>query len=415
MKHVLLIAYYYPPIASGGTERAVKMVKYLRRFGHEVRVLTQTYQRSGQPTASEIRIYDPSHNRHRIGLYKGLWLGRRLYTELLNRAGAPHSIYSWWKQAALKQADAMMASLKPDVILATYPPVEDLEIGLFLAQRFDVPFIADFRDGLLYEPIETRFAKYPCLTAHYTTIEHVIAEQASAIIPAFPALSDYFVEKYACRNVVTMTNGWDADDFVQLPSDLPLDASLFNIVHTGSIGGSYSGRDIRPFLDALHHLLTRSPQIKSLLRVHFVGSLQSRERARMRDLVQEGIIILHGMVPRKKSLAFQTQANLLLLVTSSGRKGAAPGKLFEYLYANTPILALTSEGYTQEILQRTGAGWSIAAHDVPQIARMLSCIVTDQAFYASLHRSEHEIAQFSRAVQMRKLHNVLVTVASERT
>ncbi len=154
---VLLITYYYPPIASGGTERAVKMATYLRRFGHKVLVLTQTYQRSVRPSVPEIRVYDPSHNRHRVGIYTGQWLGLRLYTEFLNRLGIPHSIYSWWKQAVLKQAKPLVTSVKPEVILATYPPIEDLEIGLFLAQHFHLPLVADFRDGLLFEPIETRF------------------------------------------------------------------------------------------------------------------------------------------------------------------------------------------------------------------------------------------------------------------
>ncbi|MCP4397485.1 MAG: glycosyltransferase family 4 protein, partial [bacterium] len=148
MMKVLLIAYYYLPIASGGTERAVKMAAYLRRFGHEVCVLTQTYQRSVQAPPSEVRVYDPSHNKHRVGMYRGLWLGLRLYTELLNRVGIPHSIYRWWKQAVLNKARTIVTSINPDVILATYPPVEDFEIGLFLAQHFNLPLVADFRDGL---------------------------------------------------------------------------------------------------------------------------------------------------------------------------------------------------------------------------------------------------------------------------
>ncbi|GAK60670.1 glycosyltransferase-like protein [Candidatus Vecturithrix granuli] len=407
---ILLIAYYYPPIASGGTERAVKMAAYLRRFGHEVWVLTQTYQPSMQSTPSEIRVYDPSHNRHRVGIYTGQWLGLRLYTELLNRLGIPHSIYSWWKGTVLKQAKSIVTSVKPEVILATYPPVEDLEIGLFLAQQFDLRLVADFRDGFLYEPIETRFQKYTCLAAYYARIEQAVAEHASAVITAFPTLSEYFSEKYDCQNVVTMTNGWDAEDFDQLPEEIPLDPAMFNIVHTGSVGGSYSRRDIRPLLEALHHLLRHDPQLTSRLRVHFVGLLQPRELAAIRDLQHKGVIIYHGMVPRKTALAFQVKANLLLLITSSGRKGAAPGKLFEYLCAKTPVLALASEGYTKDILERTGVGWSVAADDVHQIADLLSRIVSDQAFYASLHRSEQEIAQFSRETQMRKLHEVLMTL-----
>ncbi len=80
---------------------------------------------------------------------------------------------------------------------------------------------------------------------------------------------------------------------------------MFNIVHTGSIGGSYSGRDIRPLLNALRHLLKHHPQLTSRLRIHFVGLLQPRELAAIRDMQHEDIIIYHGVVSRKTALAFR--------------------------------------------------------------------------------------------------------------
>ncbi|MCP5051582.1 MAG: glycosyltransferase family 4 protein, partial [bacterium] len=166
---ILIVAYYYPPINSGGTMRPVKMAKYLPRMGHEVTVLTQTYGKSKIETGNGkpriIRFHDFSHNRNRVGLRRKVqWFKLRMFTELLNMMGIYHSIYSWWKRKVIRNSETIINLVQPDVIIATYPPVETLEIGVYLSKKYNIPLISDFRDGLIFEPIETkRMKQYPCI------------------------------------------------------------------------------------------------------------------------------------------------------------------------------------------------------------------------------------------------------------
>jgi glycosyltransferase involved in cell wall biosynthesis len=188
---ILLIAYYYPPINTGGTTRPLKMAKYLEQFGHDVTVLTHTYEKTRFTEPGIIRIKDISNNKNRRGVKRFSWFLLRIYTEILNRLGIYHSIYSWWKRKVLKNRDKIMEIAKPDMIIATYPPVETLEIGLSLSKKCNIPLISDFRDGLLFEPIEEkRINQYPCIKKTYRSIEKAAVEHSSAVITITSVITD---------------------------------------------------------------------------------------------------------------------------------------------------------------------------------------------------------------------------------
>ena len=409
---ILLIAYYYPPINSGGTERPVKMVKHLPALGHPVTVLTHAYGRAAERTAPPaLRVRDISHNKDRHGVHQLIWYGLRGYVELANRAGRYASIYGWWKNAVLQNAAQIIATTTPDVILATYPPVEDLEIGIALAQRYHIPLVVDFRDGLLFEPIElTRMAQYRCIRAAYQRIERAAVQQAALILTVSPPITDYFRATYQHPQVVTLPNGFDPDDFPS-PSATPCgDPPQFQIVHTGRVGGSYAARSITPFSNALRRVLAAHPELKRTVRVHFVGALERQENAQLHDLIRDGIVLTHGLLERAQALAFQQQAQLLLLITDTRRQSAATTKLFEYLGAGKPILALTAGTYAAEIIQATGAGWAVAPDDEQGIEQTLTAILCEPGFSQALRRDAQAIAQFSRRQQMETLSRLFATL-----
>ena len=119
----LLIAYYFPPLNSGGTKRPFQIANYLKKNGHQVTVLTGTYEGKDHfINGEEIRIHDPSHNCNRKGIRKIQFFILRLYSELLNILGFYSSIYSWWKRGVKKKSDRIIKLVQPDYILTTYPP-----------------------------------------------------------------------------------------------------------------------------------------------------------------------------------------------------------------------------------------------------------------------------------------------------
>ncbi len=405
---ILLIAYYYPPLNSGGTERPLKMAHYLPRFGHPVTVLTHSYQRPPSETPSMIRFYDLSHNNHRTGLYNMLWLMIRGGTEIWNMCGRYASIFSYWRHAVIRNSPQIIRQACPDLILATYPPVENLEIGIFLSTQYRIPLVADFRDGLLFEPIErTRIQRHPCIQQRYEQIEEQTARQASLILTVSPPITEYFMTKYHCQHVVTLPNGFDQEEIDHAGDEIEFVPQQFHIVHTGQFGASDIGCDIRPFVNAFQKFMQAHPNARETVRLHLIGQLTPKEHNLLHDLVNDGIIVLYGHVTRSRALAFQSRADLLLVITGIDRKSALTSKLPDYLGANRPVLALTSQTYAETVVRSTGVGWVVHPHDEQAIYQELLRIITDRTYYESLQPSAEAIAKFSRKQQMKELSELL--------
>lgn len=410
---VLIVAYYFPPASSGGTERPLKMVKHLTRLGHEVTVLTHTYQSRDVVSGAELRVYDPSHNRDRVGVGAVLWLSRRLLTAGLNLAGVYHSIYSGWEKRVLSESGRLMAAADPDVLIATYPPVENLEIGLDLSRHFGIPLVSDFRDGLVFEPIERdQILRHRCVEKHYRIVERQVAERSAALVTVFPSLSDHFRSTYRCDDVVTIPNGYDSEDFQSLEPSGLLDAESYNIVHAGRFAGSYSGRDVRPLAQALTLLATRTTTDDRAPVVHLLGSLTARERRSFGDLMARGVVVEHGLVPRPVALSAQTEADALLLLTSRDRLGSAPGKLFEYLGAGRPIIGLTRDSFAEKIIRETGAGWTVDPGDPDAIAGLLASLLAGRPPDPRFAPDRDRVEEYARHRQMARLEKLLRRVAA---
>ncbi len=406
--NVLVVAYYYPPVESGGTQRPSMMAKYLPRLGQPVTVLTHTYGRSDVLGGDVLRVRDVSHNLHRQGVGRLRWLALRAYGEAANLVGSYDSIYSSWRRRVISLAEPIIASARPDVVLATYPPVEDFEIGLALSERYGIPLVADFRDGLLFEAIERRrMDRHRCVRDHYGQVEAAIAERSAALVTAFPSLSAFLTETYNRSDVVTIPNGFDPEDDDGLaPSEL-LAPGTFNIVHTGRFGGSYSGMDVRPLCSAIASLLEEDPDLADRLRLHLLGSIEDRERRAFSDLIRRGVVEEHGDHPRPVALAAQRDADALLLLTTRDRPGNAPGKLFEYLRAGRPILSLTAESYAGEIVLQTATGSCADPDDPAAIARLILDVMKSGYQIGQIQPNEEQINRFSRREQMKRLADVL--------
>jgi glycosyltransferase involved in cell wall biosynthesis len=348
-------------------------------------------------------------------VHRGQWLARRLAVEVANRAGVPASIYSSWRRRAGALARRVVPPSWPSVVLATYPPAETLEVGLELARTWQVPLVADFRDGLLFEPIErVRLARYACVRRRYAELEAEVAASASALVAVFPGLADYLASTSTRDRVHLVPNAFDPSDFVDLPPvGLPADA--VHLVHAGSVAGSFAGRDIAPLLTALTLLTRRRPEVADRLRLHQLGRLTPAEAAATAELSRAGVWRTHGTVDRPTCLAYERAADALLLVTSGLRPSAAPGKLFEYLGAGRPILALTRGSWAETIVERTGTGWVVPPDDPEAIARLLARVASEPGFRAAVTPDRAALAEHTLDHRMAELERVLRAVALDAT
>jgi glycosyltransferase involved in cell wall biosynthesis len=409
---LLIIAYYYPPINTGGTQRPLKMGQYLPQFGHDVTILTHTYGKTtieaGNPPI--MRVQDISFNKGKTTIPRKLqWLGLRLYTELLNRVGKYHSIYSWWLRKVIKSSEDIIQQVQPDVIIATYPPIETLEIGLHLSKTFNIPLLVDFRDGLIFESIESkRIAQYSCIRDMYKRIEAEAVTHAHAVTTIAQPISDYFQETYATACGEVISNGFDPVDWEQLPAlDVPFDDNCFNIVFTGRFGLSDKTSQVEFFFAALRQVIQKEQSLKDRIKIHLVGEYSTQELRQIQDLIRIGVIQLHGFVSRQKALTYQRAADLLLIITSLHRTSLVTGKIFEYLYAGKPILALTYKTVLEKMIQETRSGWTVHPQQTDAIAQLLQRIFTEPGFYESYQPDSEVIQSYSIQNQLVKLNHLL--------
>ena len=159
-----------------------------------------------------------------------------------------------------------------------------------------------------------------------------------------------------------ISNGCDFDDFAGLEYR---PGSRFRITHTGSFFGK---RDPRPFLQAFH-----DANLDGVAR--FVGDFRSTDREWAASLDLGDRLELVDYLPRAESLRLQrdSEALLLLVPDAGGRgKGVLSGKVFEYIAAGRPILAVVPpDGAAAELVRQTGSGVVVAPDDVDGIRRAL--------------------------------------------
>jgi len=405
---ILFIAYYYPPLQGPGVTRAVNLVKYLRRAGHDVSVLTQSYVGDRTADRELLRVHDPGFNCRRRGWRRLAWFCRRGWVEILNRSGIYASIFGAWKSRVLAREDKILEIARPEAILATYPPVETLQIAMRLAKKSTRPLIADFRDGLLFEAIESkRLRRFACVRKAYSEIERQTATAAAALVTVSGPLSDYFRRTYKHARVITVANGFDPDESAMPLPEVALEPGCLHIVHSGRFALSDAGCSIAPLVQAVHALLAVRPELARTLRLHFLGELSRREKRILAGLARRGVARFHGQVSRAQALAYQRRAGVLLLVTAADRTSVATTKLFEYLQARRPVLALTGPTAAAAIVAGTRSGWVASPRSAPEIEETLERLIDDPDRDSRVDLSAAAVQDFSFAAGLGPLHDVL--------
>lgn len=406
---ILLISYYYSVSDSTGSLRPRAMAKYLPYNGIEVAVLTYRAQHETVSFVDNmIGVKDVTRDTVPLPVFYAL----RIWQKGLCALGLYRGALEYWRNAALNHADEIIERVKPDAILASYPSVEALEIGVALSEKYGLPLISDFRDGLLFESVEEDRLRHPAIRRHYEAIEAKVIAMSRLVLTVSEPISTYFRERYAHQSVMTLHNGFDLDDIVpDMNVDLP--PGVINIVHTGRLsasrlGTSGKGRGVDALSTALSILLARSPELAPLFQLHFVGQLSQAEQNCLAPWVAQKIVNLWGHLPRAKALGFQRKADMLLLITAPDKASIATGKLFEYLAANKPILALTRGTEAARIISKTGTGVVVSPDSPEEVAEAIETIVR-RGVKVGL-RNDDSIGRFSRDRQMAELAPLLKSI-----
>ncbi len=403
MIRLLFIAYNFPPLNTGGVARSLKMAKFLPDFAIRPIILTQSC--TGPEfmiDADIVRVRDFA----RTGPDDRLKTTVRIRRKTSRWLGRYFSSCDLWRQSVERRAEIILEQTRPDIILASFPPAAGLELGLVLSRQARIPLIPDFRDGLVFEPVGPG-QKLRIIREFHERLENEVAANSSDIIAVSEPISEYFRRQYGSVNVQTITNGYDPADFQELPHIPGLDHDKFNIVYTGRLSLSDLDCDATPFFDALFDLVCSRSDLANKIHLHMIGDFTRREISDINRLVDFGAATIQGMVDRKTCLAYQKAADLLLLVTSLGRKSVITGKLYEYLYAGRPIIGLTKETAAEDIINKTGSGWTVSPRNMKGIKNLMTAILSEPGLAGSLHPDQELISRYAYPRQVEKLAQLI--------
>lgn len=405
-KSVLMIAYHYPPVqGSSGVQRTLAFSRELPALGWQPQVLTvapRAYPAVSADLLAAIpdgiavtraAAWDAARHLAVRGRYPGLlaWPDR----------------WGSWLPAAVLQGLRLIRRERVRVIWSTYPIATAHLIALVLHRLTGLPWVADFRDAM----VDDSYPATPRARRAHAWVEAAAVRECTAAVLTAPGAIELYRQRYPelpASRWRLLPNGYDEASFqaaLQRPSRR--DPERVTLLHSGIIYPSE--RDPRALLAALAALQTRGVLMAGRQRIVLRASGHDDYlRPLLAERGLQALVELAPPLPYVEALREMLDADGLLLLQAGNCNHQIPAKLYEYLRAGRPILALTDPaGDTAALLRTLAAGWVVSLDDETAIAAEL------QAF---LHHPPAPVAAatcaaYDRAVQTRALAALLTESA----
>jgi len=340
VKRVLMIAFHYPPLrGSSGIQRALKFSKYIPEFGWEPIVLTahrMAYSSLGNDQIGEISNQ---------ATYRSFALDTSRHLSIMGRyprfLSLPDRWASWWL-GAVPLGLYLIKKYRPDIIWSTYPIATAHLIGLSLCRLTGVPWVVDLRDlmieeGYPHDPLTRRIQQW----IERKTIVHC----TRAVLTTPGAIKDYEARypKIPASRFCLIENGYDEENFTAAEASIAERGAKNKqivLVHSGIIYPSE--RDPIPFFKALAALSQQGLVSPENLKVILRATANDEFLLQLIDQYGIGeIVMLAPLISYQDALSEMLMADGLLILQASNCNNQIPAKLYEYLRARRPILALT--------------------------------------------------------------------------
>ena len=385
MKRVLIITYYWPPSGGSGVQRWLKMSKYLPENGWQPVIYTaedaeypvedQSLEQDVAPEAEIIRrpIVEPyTFYKKFLGIKKGEKVKAGFINEGTKKAGWKENV-SVWLRGNLFIPDARCWWIKPsvrylknylkehpvDAIISTGPPHSMHLIAKALHIKFNIPWIADFRDPWtdidFYKDLKlTRYADHK----HHRLEKQVLTEATKVVTVSWDCARG--LESHGAKNVVVITNGYDFDcpivETFPKTSQFDHQTSPFTMSHIGIIGAN---RNPETFWQAI-------AELDLPIKIRLIGQVDNSVIESIKRHNIEKYVEIIPYIPHNQVIVEQQKSDVLLLFVNNtpNAKGILTGKIFEYMASGRPILCIGPEdGDSARILTDTKTGITVDFND----------------------------------------------------
>ena len=374
----LIITYYWPPSGGSGVQRWLKFVKYLRDFQIEPVIYTVknpnyaiedfTLQNEVPKNVEILRqtIWEPNNflsffaskkKKTSAGFLKP---NPSFIGKLAQYIRANYFIpdaRKYWIKPSVKYLTKYLKDNKIDVIITSGPPHSTHLIGLQLRKKLNIKWIADFRDPWTEIDYFHQLPLTKRSIEKHRKMEEQVLINADTVLVVGKTMANSF--KKFTKSIEVITNGYDT---YELKKEVKLDEN-FSLVHIGMLN---SDRNHKILWKVLQELCSESTEFSMDLQLKFIGKLADDVVEDIEKYKLKNHTKFIDYLPYREVLQHQLSAQILLLSVNNvpSAKGIITGKIFEYLQANRPILAIgPTNGDLAEIINNTNSGIIIDFED----------------------------------------------------
>ena len=357
MKKVLIITYYWPPAGGPGVQRWLKFVKYLPEFNIQPTVYCP--ENPSYPTldSSLLQEVDSKITVLKHPIKEPLRFLKLLFkskTNKLSKGGIPDSkkqglferflLYIrgnffvpdariFWVKPSVKYLSSYISKHQIDTIITTGPPHSVHLIGMQLKAKYQLQWLADFRDPWT----DISYHKNLNLTRNaqqkHLKLEGQVLNATDHIIVTSSQTKQLF-SKITQKPISVITNGFDDENVPSITLD-----SKFSLTHIGSL---LNQRNPILLWNVLSELVQEIPKFKANFQLVLVGNVSADVRTSIDSTGLTSFLKTVGSVTHNEAVMYQRKTQVLLLLEANTTEASyiIPGKLFEYINANRPIVAL---------------------------------------------------------------------------
>ncbi len=332
--NIIVVSQWFPPEPGGGPARFLEMGSQWQAGGHRVTVL------AGIPNWPTGRVPRGYERRFLVReRYEGLRVLRSWVYATPNE-GVVKRIANHTSFLISAPLASLLSNERPDVVVATSPPLFAAVAGLGIAAGFRAPFVLDVRD--LWPDAIFALGQMQGALARglLRRLERLLYRRAAVVVATSPRFRRPIMQRGASV-VEAIPNGADLRLFSPGPPDEQLRRAWgwdgkFVVLYAGTLGMAHG---LRSVLDAAE-LLAGS-------QVHFALVGDGAERAQLEaDATGRGLsnVQFIPLQPRKGMPAVYRSADICLVALRPLQlfEDFIPSKIFEIMACGRPMIAAVS-------------------------------------------------------------------------
>ncbi|WP_264558519.1 glycosyltransferase [Flavobacterium sp. N2270] len=256
----------------------------------------------------------------------------------------------FWVKPSVNYLKKYLVENNIDTVITTGPPHSLHLIGLQLKKEMQINWITDFRDPWTTIGYHKELKLSNWAAKKHKSFEKEVLNSCNSIIVTSPTTKKEF-DAITSKPISVITNGYDVEKSIPKAKD-----EKFTLAHIGSL---LSERNPIVLWEVLSELVSENALFASYFELKLIGAVSNEVILAIKEHNLEQYMNLLGYVSHEKALQEQKSSQVLVLIeiNSPETKCIIPGKLFEYMVSDRPILALGPVGADfEQIIKSTNTG-----------------------------------------------------------